>query len=292
MNNKKNIPVSIVIPTLGNKIIYKTLYKINKSSHNPNEILIIIPKKNPKGLQKLNELKLKYKNLRIRIITSKKKNQVHQRIVGFKKSKNEFILQLDDDIEIDKNCLFLLYSFIKKNKKSAVSPKYKNRIKLSSIYKKPNNLLLKTYHWLINSSKGYDPGNISLCGFNYSDESKNSGYKIHQWLSGGAVMHHKKNLILYNYYPYNFKKSYCEDILHSLLLNRKNINLFKYYDAKVSTKDRGNIIKNHSIKEILKEFSNEFLIRRYIVRKFDLSQTRLFIYYSIFFLRIIRKIIK
>ena len=49
----------------------------------------------------------------------------------------------------------------------------------------------------INSNYGYAPGCISLSGFNYSDESKNSGFKMHEWLSGGAIMHEKEK-ILYN----------------------------------------------------------------------------------------------
>ena len=48
------------------------------------------------------------------------------------------------------------------------------------------------------------------------------GYAVHEWLSGGAVIHYKKNLILNNYYPYNFYKSFCEDILHSLILRKKH----------------------------------------------------------------------
>ena len=69
-------------------------------------------------------------------------------------------------------------------------------------------IFLKFYHWLINSSKGFSPGNISLSGFNYLQENKVMGYAVHEWLSGGAVIHYKKNLILNNYYPYNFYKSF------------------------------------------------------------------------------------
>ena len=141
-------------------------------------------------------------------------------------------MQLDDDVKIANDCLFKLFSFIKGKQNIAVAPKYINKIKLSKIYRKPTSTLLRIYHWLINSSKGYSPGCISLSGFNYSDEGSESGFRNHEWLSGGAIMHVKKNLILKNYYPYNFKRSHCEDILHSLILRNNRIKLFKLYIQK------------------------------------------------------------
>ena len=49
---------------------------------------------------------------------------------------------------------------------------------------------------------------------------------IYEWLSGGAIMQRKINLK--NYYPNNFKRSYCEDILHSLILRNNRIKLLKF----------------------------------------------------------------
>ena len=105
-------------------------------------------------------------------------------------------MQLDDDVEIEKIVYLNYFFFIKGKQNIAVAPKYINKFKLSKIYRKPDSVLLKIYHWLINSSKGYSPGCISLSGFNYSDESSESGFRTHEWLSGGAIMHFKKNLIL------------------------------------------------------------------------------------------------
>ena len=158
------------------------------------------------------------------IILSLKKNQVHQRILGFKKARNNYyVKQLDDDIELDKNCLINLYTFIKGRKNIAVAPGFLNEKNVPTIYKKPKNFILKFYHWLLNSSEGYSPGNISLSGFNYFLwKKKISGFTNHEWLSGGAVIYHKKNLVLKNYYPYDFNKCFCEDVLHSLILREKN----------------------------------------------------------------------
>ena len=100
-------------------------------------------------------------------------------------------------------------------------------------------------------------------------------------------MHFKKNLILKNYYPYNFKRSYCEDILHSLILRNNRIKLLKLYTSKVYTPQSKKINNEVSIFLIFKNLFQEFLIRFYIVKKFNLSILRLFIFYLIYFLRIL-----
>ena len=206
MTKLKNIPVSLVIPTLGKNHIISCLNSIYTGSHLPKELLIVVPKDN------YNKIKCKsliFKNLNIRVIESYKKNQVYQRILGFKKAKYNYIMQLDDDVKLDNKCLFKLYEFIKGKKKIAVAPRYSDKLPLSKIYNHPTNFLLKTYHWLINSKKGYSPGTIALCGFNYSDEKSLFGSKIHEWLSGGAIMHHKK-CDYENYYPINLKDQFAK----------------------------------------------------------------------------------
>lgn len=283
MKNSKFLPISIVIPTLGEKELHKCLKKLSLGNKYPRETLIIIPKDYVNLVLNYSTL---FKKLNTKIIVSNKKNQVYQRILGFKKAKNKFVFQLDGDVYLEKYCLEILFNFIKNKKKVAVAPRYLNNEKLSNIYKYPTNIITKLYHWLINSHSGYSPGKISLSGFNYSDERKKKGFNQNDWLSGGAVMHRKNNLVLKNYYPYNFKKKYCEDILHSLILRRKNIELIKIYEAKASSRQSG-VITNQNLILILKDFKCEFLIRKYIVKSFNFSQIRLFIYYFILILRII-----
>ena len=150
MIKNNQIPVSIIIPTLGDAKIEECLKKINESRNKPSEILIVVPKQN---LKKVKNIKLKFKTLDIKIIPSNKRDQVFQRILGFKKSKYNFVMQLDDDVKLERDCLIKLFEFLKARKNSAVAPRYTDKIILSKIYKKPNNLLLKyhktsiTSHW-------------------------------------------------------------------------------------------------------------------------------------------------
>ena len=64
------IPVSIVIPTLGNDSLKFCLSRINSSVYVPQEVLVVIPISNLKNLKvEYSE----YKNLRIKIVSSPKK---------------------------------------------------------------------------------------------------------------------------------------------------------------------------------------------------------------------------
>ena len=96
--------VSVVIPTLGGSQIIKTLNQLNKGSLRPNEIILSTTGK----IKLQNEVK-KIRN--VKIIRSNKKGQVSQRIKGFKLIKNNYVLQIDDDILLEKNCLKKISKF-------------------------------------------------------------------------------------------------------------------------------------------------------------------------------------
>lgn len=279
---KKIFSISIVIPTIGRKKLIKTLISIKNSSIRPKEILIVVPNRNTK---KINFIK-KFTDLNIKQIPSKRSNQVLQRIEGFKKSKCKFVLQLDDDVVLYKDCIKYLYKYINKEKNIAVSPRLFSNIKVSKIYKKPSNFLFTIYHWLINGFQGYSPGKISLSGFNYSDENHNYGTRNLEWLSGGAVMHRRENLIFKNYYPFKFDKSYCEDILHSIALKEKKIKLTKLYSAKAFYEEDIYWVIENNLKDIFKIYFNEFKVRLYIVNKLKKQKIRMYIYYIILLIRI------
>jgi hypothetical protein len=46
-----------------------------------------------------------------------------------------------------------------------------------------------------------------------------------EWLAGGCILHRKENLITENYFPFS-GKAYCEDLMHSILLRKNNIDLW------------------------------------------------------------------
>jgi hypothetical protein len=63
-----------------------------------------------------------------------------------------------------------------------------------------------------------------------------------EWTLGGCLMHKKKNLILKNYYPF-LGKSFFEDVMHSLEIKSKGVDLYLIKNASAYCK-REESIKN------------------------------------------------
>ena len=54
------------------------------------------------------------------------------------------------------------------------------------------------------------------------------------WLPGGCVVHFKSDIIFDNYYPFS-GKAYCEDLIHSFHLRKKNVELWVSKNASCFT---------------------------------------------------------
>ena len=108
--------ISIIIPTLGNFDKNNLKYQIlNNTEKIKFEIIFVIPKKNFSKLIKF----IKFKN--IKVVTSNNFNQVKQRLEGIKYAKYNYILQLDDDIQLGKSFITKIYNSSKLLKKKLLS---------------------------------------------------------------------------------------------------------------------------------------------------------------------------
>ena len=212
--------LSVVIPSLGGNLDL-TLDALNSGSIVPDEIIICLPN----GSHSVDNLEL-YSN--VTIIYSYKYGQVYQRICGFNRAKNRYVLQLDDDVIVDNNCISNLLGYMHtQDDNVALSPYWK---KIGSHEDfcpgKKSAPYMSLYYWLLNSSDGYVPGGVSLAGTEFCVNKKDlpDGLKHIdvEWQSGGCVLHAKKNLITKNYYPFS-GKAYSEDLFHSYLLRRKGV---------------------------------------------------------------------
>ena len=99
--------ISIVIPTKENsKQLNQTINSINKQTYKPKEIILVSSKKIYKKF-------LLNKKIKTKILFSKIQNQVVQRNIGINNlsKKSDIILQLDDRIILNKDCLFELNKF-------------------------------------------------------------------------------------------------------------------------------------------------------------------------------------
>ena len=262
--------LSVVIPSLGGDLT-DTIDSVNGGSVIPDEIVICLPNRDHSVVNC-------EKHSNIKIIYSKK--YVYQRICGFKEAKSNYVLQLDDDYIVEKDCVELMLAAINKYKEDvAVSPYLKNIED-----EKPfcpgmkSGFIMSLYYWLINGSKGFEPGGISLAGtefcINLDDiESENEIVNI-EWQPGGCVLHNKKNLVLDDYYPYS-GKAYSEDLLHSYFLKKRGISLCVVLSAVAYLNINPGI-------SITKELWSSFKVRLYYVRLADLSILRMLIYFSVY----------
>ena len=229
--NINKIKFSVIIPSLGALILKETIDSLNKSTVIPDEIIVVIPEEYKENLSYIS-----YSNLFFEFVSFK--GQVAQRIHGFKMAKNEFVLQLDDDIELDKNCIFnLIKSLMELGPGCAVGPSifYKyTKNSAFSLGKGFPKMLLDLNSFLFSGSCWGTKrmGTISKngVGFGFDNHYVLNAVNKSDWLAGGAVLHFNSGLIFDNYFPY-IGKAYGEDLIHSVYLVNSGIKLYNVNSA-------------------------------------------------------------
>jgi GT2 family glycosyltransferase len=240
--NKLNI--SIVIATLGGEYVIETIKALNRGRIVPNEVLICIPT----GFEYSLDWK-KFPNVQIIFTTTR--GQVSQRVEGFRAAKNNYVLQLDDDVEVREDCLEKLIEYILTDDNCSVGPKmYDKETGKNLTFLTPELFKSKIYKsiifWIINGSIGYKPGIISRAGINMGFLDNELTLKDIDWLPGGCILHHKKNIIYQDYYKIS-GKAFAEDLFHSVLLRNNGVKLIRLNiavcDVHVPKKSEVDLIK-------------------------------------------------
>ena len=245
--------VDAVIPTLDGKKIYETINSLYSGKVKPKNTYCVYYKKF--DFKKFK----KFKN--IFFIKSKKKGQIEQRNLGIKKCKSNLILQLDDDIVLEKNTLFSLINSLKIcGNSSAVGPAFFDQLK-KYIYNSQDNFLSNLYKLLICSAPygSKKNGKITPLTLAYGVEiSKKKKLKKVDWLPGGCALYDKK-IASINFKKFPFRgKAYCEDIYYSI--QRKNQKVQHYVDLKAK------VITERSLNsKDFTEFLKEIKVRKYLL---------------------------
>ena len=234
MNNKvkKMKDLSCVIASDGRKALINTVKSLLKGSIVPSEIIICIP-----NWYKLTD-KIFYLNNNIKIIQSRK-GQVIQRLNGFRKTKRNIVLQIDDDLRISRRCVQILYKTLKsKGKGNVIGPNLINN----------NKDIFKFKIW-----KNYKCGDIT--NFGEGIPMKNFCFKKNliqtRWIPGGFVIQFKKDIIMKNFFPFN-GKAYNEDLINSFLRQKKKINHYVCKSAKCYLVNHSDVIEFKNIINYLK----------------------------------------
>jgi GT2 family glycosyltransferase len=268
--------LSVVIPSLGGDSILKTISSLNSGTVIPDEILICMP-----SLNHGDSLDIDIKN--VKILNAEVYGQVAQRSYGFLKARCQYVLQLDDDILLEKNCIEKLIEQMKNSRVScSISPYLINSVNQEPLFEvERNNFLSYFYYYLLNGREKFKSGSISLAGIcfgvNKENFKKKTGLIAVDWQSGGCVLHKKKNLILNDYYPFS-GKAYSEDLIHSYLLKKRGISLFVELGATAYTN-----VNNDELS--FKELYYEFKAKKYYVKLASLSTLRMYVFYVLFILK-------
>ncbi len=274
MSNLK-ADITVVIPTLGGDCLPKTIDYLNKSTVQPTEILVCMPEK-----ESLDFTKIKHEN--VKLIVTPSRGQVSQRAFGFKKANTDIVMQLDDDIHVEKYCIENLVSLLLNNgSKVAVAPALFCTVNDKFPYiNKSQSIISRLYHYILNGKLGYMPGTVTKAGteIGVDPNELEEGYCEVEWLPGGCVMHFNTNLVCDDFYPFS-GKAYCEDLLHSYHLKQKGIRMLVAGKALCNFESFNPL--SLSLLPFLRNTFSDYCARKYYVELTSKSLARMRLYYII-----------
>lgn len=270
---RTNTDITVVIPTLGGNCLEKTVELLNKSTITPTEILICIPESESHSFSKP-----EYEN--VRVVVTPFRGQVAQRAFGFKKANTDIVMQLDDDIHVEKHCIENLVSLLLNNgPKVAVAPALFCTINNKFPYiNKSQSMISRIYYYILNGKLGYMPGTVTKAGTEIGvdpSELEEGSCEV-EWLPGGCVMHFKNNLFYDNFYPFS-GKAYCEDLFHSHYLKLNGIHLLASADAICFFQSFNQA--DFNVPSFVKNLYYDFRARKYYVSLTARNSGRMFMYY-------------
>ena len=272
--------LSVVIATLGGGSLEKTIEHLNAGTIIPFEILICIPEEDSERVNSFC-----FDN--VRVIKTACRGQVSQRSIGFQSSTGKFVLQLDDDMFVEKRCLENLINIISSDQeKVAVAPALLYLPNNKSFYQRPtNNFFLKLYYWLLNGKKGYQPGVITLAGTNIGVDPNYVKENIIdvEWVPGGCLLHSRSNVIAEDFYPFK-GKAYSEDLYHSFFLKQNKVKL-KVCTLAQCFLDDDLVVYDFSFCEFFCFINADIKARGHLIKLSKKSIIRMYIYYIVVLLR-------
>lgn len=214
---QKIVNISIICASKNGKSKLPKLVKsISEGFYLPNELIII-------GTS-LSDIQLSRsyvnKKIKFKFLISKIKNQIHQRNMGKKISKNNLILQTDDDVIFKKNTLkefydCWLFSPTKKILAAYVIDQNNSHqsIRFSVLYN--NSLVFRLVLRFLNNFKKIQNFSLLQSGriVPLINKKKLRKYENLDWLN--SIMMYNKKIIFNPKIPNSFKKSYYEDVIFS-----------------------------------------------------------------------------
>lgn len=276
-------PVSVVIATLGGDTVWETIDHLNRGTLIPAEIVICIPEAEAARVQGRAAGNVK-------VLVTDVRGQVAQRARGFRSAASPLVLQLDDDILLDRDCLERLVEFMGEETNLAVGPalydkgtgRYRSFLARIGARSGIGNSIL---YWVINGRRGYEPGQIGRAGVNMG-VPPSGDYRNLAWLPGGCVLHRREELELSDFYPFP-GKAFAEDLFHSTLLTRKGVRLARCGAAKCRVDATSS--QATTVVRTAKDYMEYSRRMAYLARQTDRSVSRLYLFLALNVVRLVAR---
>lgn len=228
----RELPISVVIATLGGQVLQTTIAHLNQAEGVPAEILICIPEPEAANADCVAAIS------NVHIIKTACRGQVPQRAEGLRMAAYPYVMQLDDDVILPPATLKVLYeTVVAKGRGSIVGPFFRLQPtgEEGTSYIEGYRGMLRNVHASLVCGAKFGKnrlGTISLSGIGFGVPMTSGDPRVveSEWLPGGVALCHKEDLITYNYYPFA-GKAFSEDLIHSILWRKQGCRLWTVLDV-------------------------------------------------------------
>jgi hypothetical protein len=228
----RDLPISVVIATLGGEALQTTIAHLNHGEGIPSEILVCIPEPEAAHADCVALIS------NVHIIKTACRGQVAQRAVGLGMAAFPYVMQLDDDVILPPDTLRVLYeTLLEKGPGSIVAPFFRLQPTGEEGTRYVGDfrgMLRNVYASLVCGAKFGKSrlGKISLSGIGFGVPMSFGVLRVveSEWLPGGVALCHKADLITHNYYPFA-GKAFSEDLIHSILWRKQGCRLWTVLDV-------------------------------------------------------------
>ena len=263
-----NIKLSVVIATLGGDCLKQTIQSLLSGLIIPDEILICIPDTHSQNATP-------FSSSIVKVIATEVKGQVKQRAYGFTQTKYPLVLQLDDDILLEKDTIKEMIGFLKSlGKGNVVAPIYYGQRSGICIHALRNGFIKNLFDFFICAAPWgvKKMGIVSKIGLNYGVDNTFCTESLQHcdWIPGGCVLSFKEDLVLQDFFPFT-GKAYCEDIYHSFFRKQAGTKLWVATGIKVFIEEPEPEFSPAAVEKVI-------AIRRYFIKLIKGPQWRLSIY--------------
>lgn len=229
---KRELPVSVVIATLGGEVLKTTIAHLNQGEGVPAEILICIPEPEAANADCVAAIG------NVHVIKTPCRGQVAQRAVGLDMAAYPYVMQFDDDVILPSDTLKVLYeTLLAKGPGNIVAPFFRLQPtgEEGTRYVEGFRGMLRNVHASLVCGAKFGRnrlGKISSSGIGFGVPMSSDDARVveSEWLPGGVALCHKADLITYNYYPFP-GKAFSEDLIHSILWRRQGCRLWTVLDV-------------------------------------------------------------